>query len=172
MNRHPSHFHLTPLAHLARHVLSASLAVAAAGAMAQTAGTAGGDTTLDEVRVKEQAEAIGGLQKTYSGGQLARGGDLGLLGRVDLMNVPFSTTNYTSELIENQQAQSVADVVMNDASVRPMASRGGFGDDFQIRGFTVGNGDLAINGLYGLAPSTRIPLESIERVEVLKGPAH
>ena len=59
---------------------------------------------------------------------------------------------------------------MNDASVRPLAARGGFGDEFQIRGLTLPNGDLAINGLYGLAPSTRIPLESIERVEVLKGP--
>lgn len=169
MNRHASQaqfrFHLSPLARVIRQCLGAGLALAAAGAMAQTAGT-----TLEQVTISDQAEAIGGLQKTYSGGQLARGGDLGLLGRVDLMNVPFSTTNYTSELIENQQAQSVVDVVMNDASVRPMASRGGFGDDFQIRGFTVGNGDLAINGLYGLAPSTRIPLEMIERVEVLKGP--
>ncbi|MFT3800774.1 MAG: TonB-dependent siderophore receptor [Burkholderiaceae bacterium] len=128
------------------------------------------DRTLPSVTVYSQPEAIGGLQKTYSGGQLARGGYLGLLGITDLMNVPFSTTNYTSELIQNQQALSVADVVMNDASVRPLASRGGFGDDFQIRGYQVGNGDIAINGLLGLSPSTRIPLESIERVEVLKGP--
>ncbi|WP_159880955.1 TonB-dependent receptor plug domain-containing protein, partial [Raoultella sp. 18111] len=87
-----------------------------------------------------------------------------------LMNVPFSTTNYTSELIQNQQALSVADVVMNDASVRTLTSRGGFGDDFQIRGFTVSNSDISMNGLFGLAPSTRVPLEMIERVEVLKGP--
>ncbi len=128
------------------------------------------DRTLPSVTVYSQPEAIGGLQKTYSGGQLARGGYLGLLGVTDLMNVPFSTTNYTSELIQNQQGRSVADVVMNDASVRPLASRGGFGDDFQIRGYQVGNGDIAINGLLGLSPSTRLPLETIERVEVLKGP--
>ncbi|MEZ4179850.1 hypothetical protein QUR65_24110, partial [Salmonella enterica] len=86
----------------------------AAGAAAQATSR----TALDEVVVSEQAEAIGGLQKTYSGGQFARGGSLGILGTTDLMNVPFSTTNYTSELIQNQQALSVADVVMNDASVR------------------------------------------------------
>lgn len=120
--------------------------------------------------MSDQAEAIGGLQKTYSGGQFARGGSLGLLGNTDLMNVPFSTTNYTSELIQNQQALSVADVVMNDASVRTLTSRGGFGDDFQVRGFTVSNTDISMNGLFGLAPSTRVPLEMIERVEVLKGP--
>jgi len=157
---------LSPVAHFIRHALATSLVAATAGAVAQPAV----NKTLSQVEVTDQAEAIGGLQKTYSGGQLARGGDLGLLGRVDLMDVPFSTTNYTSELIENQQAQSVSDVVMNDASVRPLAARGGFGDEFQIRGLTMPNGDLAINGLYGLAPSTRIPLEMIERVEVLKGP--
>ncbi|HZY18996.1 MAG TPA: TonB-dependent siderophore receptor [Ramlibacter sp.] len=172
---------------MTRQWLGAGLAIAAASAVAQTAPAAGAaaqpapgasataqtaptNRALSGVTVYGTVDAIGGLQKTYSGGQLARGGNLGLLGITDLMNVPFSTTNYTAELIENQQARSVADVVMNDASVRTLTSRGGFGDDFQIRGFQVGNGDLAINGLLGLAPSTRIPLEFVERVEVLKGP--
>ncbi|PIF26435.1 iron complex outermembrane receptor protein [Acidovorax sp. 56] len=125
---------------------------------------------LAEVVVSEEAEAIGGLQKTYSGGQFARGGDLGILGKTDLMNVPFSTTNYTAELIENQQGLTVSDVVMSDASVRTLQARGGYGDDFQIRGFAVSPRDISMNGLFGLTPSTRIPLEMIERVEVLKGP--
>ena len=158
----------TPVARLLRQGLGVSLALAAAGAAAQTAAT--GSQQLHEVTVFGEAEAIGGLQKTYSGGQFARGGSLGILGITDLMNVPFSTTNYTSELIQNQQALSVADVVMNDASVRPLTSRGGFGDDFQIRGFTVPNGDIGFNGLFGLATTTRVPLEMVERVEVLKGP--
>jgi len=165
-----------PLALLIRQCLGAGLALAAAGVAAQTAGTtytgaaAPSGKALKEVIVSDQAEAIGGLQKTYSGGQFARGGSLGILGNTDLMNVPFSTTNYTSELIQNQQALSVADVVMNDASVRTLTSRGGFGDDFQVRGFTVSNTDVSMNGLFGLSPSTRVPLEMIERVEVLKGP--
>lgn len=154
---------------LARHCLVACLAFAAASAAAQ-APTAPATGQLGEVVVSGEAEAIGGLQKTYAGGQFARGGSLGILGITDLMNVPFSTTNYTAELIQNQQALSVADVVMNDASVRPLTSRGGFGDDFQIRGFTVPNADIGLNGLFGLTPTTRVPLEMIERVEVLKGP--
>ena len=166
----------TPLALLVCQCLGVGLAFAAAGVAAQTAGAAPAGTTapagtaLKELIVSDQAEAIGGLQKTYSGGQFARGGSLGLLGNNDLMNVPFSTTNYTSELIQNQQALSVADVLMNDASVRTLTSRGGFGDHFQVRGFTVFNSDISMNGLFGLAPSTRVPLEMIERVEVLKGP--
>jgi len=173
-----SFFALKPLAQLARQCLGGSLALLAVGAMAQTAtGTADNaattsstGTSLQEVVVTDQAQSIGGLQKTYSGGQLARGGSLGILGITDLMNVPFSTTNYTSELIENQQGITISDVVMNDASVRTLQARGGYGDDFQIRGFSVGSRDVSMNGLYGLAPSTRMPVEMLERVEVLKGP--
>jgi iron complex outermembrane receptor protein len=165
-SRPQTRFAPKPLAQRMRQCLGASLALLAAGATAQT--TTG--TTLQEVVVSDQAEAIGGLQKTYSGGQFARGGSLGILGITDLMNVPFSTTNYTAELIENQQALTIADVVMNDASVRTLAARGGYGDDFQVRGFTVNSRDVGMNGLVGLAPATRIPLEMIERVEVLKGP--
>lgn len=161
----PSCFPLTRL----NALLGAGFALAAAGAVAQTKMQT---TQLEEVKVTAQAEAaaIGGLQKTYSGGQLARGGDLGILGRTDLMNVPFSTTNYTSELIENQQALTISDVVMNDASVRTLQTRGGYGDDFQIRGFAVGSRDVSMNGLFGLSPATRMPVEMLERVEVLKGP--
>jgi iron complex outermembrane receptor protein len=158
-------FALDSLASLIRQCLGAGLAIVAVGASAQTAPKA-----MGQVDVSGEAEIIGGLQKTYSGGQFARGGDLGILGRTDMMDVPFSTTNYTSELIENQQARTISDVVMNDASVRTLQARGGFGDDFQIRGFSVGARDTSINGLYGLSAATRTPLEFIERVEVLKGP--
>lgn len=175
--RQDSRFRLSPFAQVARQLLGVGLTLAAAGAAAQatspqqtTPQAAPASRTLAPVTVYSSPESIGGLQKTYSGGQLARGGNLGLLGVTDLMNVPFSTTNYTSELIENQQARTVADVVLNDASVRTLTARGGFGDDFQIRGFQVGNGDIALNGLFGITPSTNVPIEFIERVEVLKGP--
>jgi outer membrane receptor protein involved in Fe transport len=123
---------------------------------------------LQEVTVKETK--LGGLQEPYAGGQVARGGSLGVLGTANMMDVPFNTVNFTSRLIEDQQARSVADVVVNDASARALTAAGGFGDEFQIRGFSVSNADTGINGLFGLAPTSRIPLEMVERVEVLKGP--
>ncbi len=86
------------------------------------------------------------------------------------MDTPFSTVNYTSELIEDIQARTLADIITNDASVRTTTSTGGFGEDFQIRGFSVGTGDVGMNGLYGLLSANRLPLEFVERVEVLKGP--
>lgn len=125
--------------------------------------------TLSEVEVKSAADK-NVLAKPYAGGQVAKGGSLGVLGNQDVMDVPFSTVNYTSELIQNQQARSVADVVVNDASVRALTAPGGFGDQFQIRGYTVGNEDTGLNGLFGLTSTTRVPLEMVERVQVLKGP--
>ncbi len=113
---------------------------------------------------------LGDLSAPYAGGQLATGGSLGLLGAEDIMDSPFSTVNYTSELLYDQQARTLADVVVNDASVRTLTSTGGFGEDFQIRGFPVGSGDVSVNGLYGLVSSSRVPVQILERVEVLKGP--
>lgn len=110
------------------------------------------------------------LQPEYAGGQVARGGSLGILGSLDVMDTPFSTMNYTAETIENTQARTLADVVINESSVRTLTSTGGFGEDFQIRGYTVASGDVGINGLYGLVSSSRMPAAIMERVEVLKGP--
>lgn len=126
--------------------------------------------TLDQVTVDGDGKTENGLEKTYAGGQVARGGSLGILGTSSVMDVPFSTTNYTAELVKNQQARTVADVITNDASVRTESASGGFGDVFKIRGFSVQNSDIGINGLYGLTPTTHVPVELIERVEVLKGP--
>ncbi|HBP29504.1 MAG TPA: TonB-dependent siderophore receptor [Advenella kashmirensis] len=86
------------------------------------------------------------------------------------MDTPFSTTNYTSQFLNDQQARTLADVVVNEASVRVMTSTGSFSEDFQIRGFKVDSGDVGLNGLYGLASSNRMPTAMMERVEVLKGP--
>ena len=37
----------------------------------------------------------GALPPPYAGGQVARGGSLGLLGTRGVMDIPFSTTNFT-----------------------------------------------------------------------------
>ena len=134
---------------------------------------------LPEVVVTSEAETPGvgrviitgaRAETTLAGGRVARGGGLGVLGFADVMDTPFSTTNYTAQIIEDQQARTLADVVVNEASVRTMTSTGGFSEDFQIRGFNVTSGDVGLNGLYGLTSSNRMPTAFMERVEVLKGP--
>jgi len=106
----------------------------------------------------------------YMNGGVARRGGIGVLGAGDIMDTPFSTTNYTSQLLEDQQARALADAVVNEASVRVQTSTSGFSEDFQIRGFSVASGDVGVNGLYGLSSGNRMPAAMMERVEVLKGP--
>lgn len=151
---------------LLRYLTATSLLIASGGAIAQTAAST---TMLPAVTVQGDSSASG-LQQPYAGGQVAKGGGLGLLGTGNVMDTPFSTVNYTSELIEDLQARTLADVIINDASVRMTTSTGGFGEDFQIRGFSVGSGDVGLNGLYGLLSANRVPMELVERVELLKGP--
>lgn len=127
-----------------------------------------GVSTLPAVTVS--AIVATDLPSAYAGGQVARGGSLGLLGIQNAMDVPFSTTNYTVDLLENQQVRTLADVVVNDASVRMSTGGTGFDDTFQIRGFAVSATDVGLNGLYGLISQNRVPAQLVERVEILKGP--
>ncbi|GGC08586.1 ferric-mycobactin receptor FemA [Oxalicibacterium flavum] len=126
------------------------------------------ETTLPAVSVMAGSHADD-LPPAYTGGQVARGARLGMLGNVDVMNMPFSVTAYTSELIRNQQAHSLTDVLDNT----PGVSSGGpwFFDNFIIRGFEYQRSEIGFNGLYGIASVEGVQLEGIERVEVLKGPS-
>jgi iron complex outermembrane receptor protein len=128
--------------------------------------------TLPSIEVaSEGARRPGELPAPYAGGQVARGGSLGVLGTRDTLNTPFSTTNFTQKLIEDQQARTAADTLINDSSVRLTTGSNGFDDTFQIRGFQVNSSDVGFNGLYGLISSNRVAAQYIERIELLKGPA-
>ena len=155
----PQRFARTPLA------LAAGLLVAST-ALAQNTTS----EPMSTVVVSASADASAqGLPAVYAGGQVARGGRLGLLGNVDIMDTPFNSTNYTSALIQDQQARSVADVVQNDPSVRVARGFGNYQELYMIRGFPVGSDDTAYNGLYGLLPRQFVATELVERVEVLRG---
>jgi iron complex outermembrane recepter protein len=126
--------------------------------------------TLEAVTVEATAETRGKPMPVYAGGQVATAGKVGLLGNKSVMDTPFSMTSYTQELIQNQQASTVADVVANDPSVRIINPRFGRFDQFTIRGFNLVNSEIAFNGLYGIVPTYTVPVESAERVEIFKGP--
>ncbi|WP_333877729.1 TonB-dependent receptor [Methylobacter sp.] len=126
--------------------------------------------TLPVVKVTANAEIPGDLPKAYPGGQVARGGRLGILGNRDIMDVPFNITSYTAEHIENQQARTVAEVLVSDPSVRFTTSAGHMYENYRIRGFPINASELALNGMYGLTPYGHVATEFVERVEVLKGP--
>lgn len=126
--------------------------------------------TLPEVTVKSEVDDTGELPKAYAGGQVAKGGKVGLLGNKDVLDTPFNVTNYTSQTIQDQQARSLSDLLISDPSVRLSSARTNINEDFSIRGFPVASQDVALNGMYGLMPYFRVPIEMAERVEVLKGP--
>lgn len=110
-----------------------------------------------------------GLKPAFAGGQVATGGRVGVFGAMDVMDTPFATTAYTEELIRNQQARSVADVLQNDPAVRVSKGFGNFQELYIIRGFPVYSDDMTYNGLYGVLPRQFVAPELLERVEVFHG---
>ncbi|VXB83965.1 TonB-dependent siderophore receptor [Massilia sp. 9I] len=145
------------------------IALAAAAFAAQAQDTAPTEPVATVVVTASADASAQGLPSAYAGGQVARGGRLGLLGNVDIMDTPFNTTNYTLGIIQEQQARSVADVVQNDSAVRSARGFGNYQELYMIRGFPVYSDDMAYNGLYGLLPRQYIASELLERVEVLRG---
>ena len=145
----------------------------ATAASAQTAGTApvaGSTASLPTVTVTAGSGLGEELPQPYSGGQVATGARLGLMGQLDNLDTPFNLTAFTAQLIEDQQARTLADVLSNDPTVRFTTSNGHAYENFRIRGFDVNQNDVAVEGMFGLLPLGHIPVEFIERVEVLKGP--
>lgn len=83
-----------------------------------------------------------------------------------IKDIPQAISYVTKELIADQQAYRVNDVVKNISGVNQFS----YYDDFVFRGFRSGNtyiNGLRVIGLFGPQPL----LVNIERVEVVKGPA-
>jgi iron complex outermembrane receptor protein len=162
-----------PPPHFSSHTLKfGSISIAFATALTAFSAQAQTSTTLDEVVVSADAPPPSStiLPEKYAGGQTAKGARMGILGNMDLVDAPFSASAYTDQLIEEQQAQVLSDVLLNDASVHKVMS-GNYGYELlHIRGFLTSQGDIAFNGLYGIAPYSRVPVEMLERVEIIKGP--
>ncbi|SMG51426.1 TonB-dependent receptor [Paraburkholderia susongensis] len=128
------------------------------------------DSTLPTVRVQAAKDVLpGDLAPTFRGGQVARGGDFGVLGQQKNIDMPFSMTTYTSKLIEDQQARTIADVLANDPAVRTAYGYGNFSQVIVIRGFQLQGDDVSLNGLYGITPRQLVATDALERVDVFKG---
>lgn len=138
-----------------------------------TANAAPDALTLDTTNVNARYNGATALPETLAGGQVARGARLGMMGNKDVMETPFSVTSYTAKTLADLQTVTVADALERDPSVRSTGQTGGIVDSFFIRGFPIGEGnlgELAFDGVYGVAPNYRVFTDYAERVEVLKGP--
>ncbi|MDR2297449.1 MAG: TonB-dependent siderophore receptor [Comamonas sp.] len=154
-----------------RQISLAAIALSSQQALfAQVADTAGQEATLQAVTVEASADASAqGLAKPFAGGQVATGARTGILGTQDWKSSSFSSTAYTSQLIEDTQSKSVGDVLLNDPSIRQARGYGNFQELYMLRGMPVYSDDIAYNGLYGLLPRQYVASEFFERVEVLRG---
>jgi iron complex outermembrane receptor protein len=148
---------------------SLRFAIGCALALATTVGSAqqaGSDQELEEIIVTGSQIR---LPDPFAGGQVAQGGRAGILGNLETLETPFSSTNYTEELMRNQQAKSVADVLLNDPNVRVARGFGNFQELFIIRGFPAYSDDMTYNGIYGILPRQFVASEFMERVELFRG---
>jgi len=161
--------------HPAFRLSALSLAILASGAFpsayAQTSDNEGsGGNTLAPVEVQSSASASkSGLSEAYAGGQVAEGGSIGILGAQDVMETPYNVTNYTEQLIEDQQAASVGEVLLNDPAVRVARGFGNYQQVYLVRGLPIYSDDITYNGLYGLLPRQYLASNFIERVQVFRG---
>jgi len=102
-------------------------------------------------------------------GYLSDAVTVGNLDGATLAETPLSATVVTRELLTDQGARVLSDVVKNDASIGEDYAPVGYYGDYAIRGFAI---DLAtglqVNGMT-IAGEQDVPLENKERVEFLKG---
>ena len=131
-------------------------------------------TVLETIVVQgsQATGTVGQPSAPFSGGQISTEARLGALGNRPIKDTPFSVTAYTAKLIRDQQARTVADITLNDPSVRADAPANSERDSFFIRGFSVVNLDILYDGLPYIANPRRHFLEGIEQVQVLKGPSN
>lgn len=149
--------------------MALAAAVTALPVTALAADTVEPDTyDMDTVEVVGQRPAAEPAQDVYAGGQIARRSHLGVLGERDFMDVPFNVTTFSNQMIENQQASSIVDVITNDPSVSDM-TLSSVSQAWMIRGFKAQQQDTQLRGIYGIAPRFYGGIEYVDRVELLKG---
>ena len=100
---------------------------------------------------------------------MANGGRLGMLGQQNAMDVPFNIISYTSKLVEDQQAKTIADVVANDAGVQFVQGYGNSAETFRIRGLKFDSDDMTFGGLSGVLPRQVVDAQMVDRIEIFKG---
>ena len=121
------------------------------------------DMTVSDTEIIE----VYGRQLGYHAGDASTATKMDM----SLLETPMSVFVINSALIEDQQAFRFDQILQNDASVQKSNNAFGAYSSYSIRGFDLDNAaNYLLNGrkYVNLAAS---PVETLERVEVLKGPA-
>ena len=153
--------------------MNKTLLALAIGAVTHSAFAA--ETPKEETLVVQSAPASdfkpGGdqLVPAFLDGQVANGGRMGMLGQQNAMDVPFNIISYTSKLVEDQQAKTIADVVANDAGVQSVQGYGNSAESYRIRGLKFDGDDMTFGGLSGVLPRQVVDTQMVDRIEIFKG---
>ncbi|MFN4311557.1 MAG: TonB-dependent siderophore receptor [Ferrovibrio sp.] len=139
-------------------------------AAAQTAPTVDAPTQLPSIQVEGQT-----VEETADGpvaGYRATRSATGTKTDTPLKDVPQAVNVVPRQVIEDQQANRLTDVLMNVPNVQPGSTIGNRAENFTVRGFrgeTYARDGVVNNPLF--TNETFLDLANVERVEVLKGPA-
>ena len=158
-----------------RFTSGGTVTIARQGGEANTFAAPAGAISLDTIEVQgANPNSTMTLMPPYAGGQVATGGQVGMLGNRNVMDTPFSITSYTNKTIKDQQAQTVQDVLSNDPSI--VSNTQNSGNDYgaiTFRGFRDSSENMSgsLNGLPAMSPLRAPDMDYIERVEVLRGPS-
>ena len=110
---------------------------------------------------------MGGADSAYR----VKDANISVLGKKPLKDTPYSVEVYSSELMKNKQARSLANITKGDASVDLLVdSLTSENNQVNIRGLSVyGSLSKRVDGLVAMVRSGDLPVEHMERVDILKG---
>lgn len=129
------------------------------------------EVVLPTVTVSASGEPLPGeLPVPFSGGQVAKGLSLGILGARDIFETPLSVKSLTAQGVRDSMATTMTDIVSREPSAISN-THGGTYEYVSIRGFvTQTNYDGLYNGLRVPNVQPVIP-ELYERINVVRGPS-
>ena len=127
----------------------------------------GGPVRLNSITVEGKAESAYGPVDGYKASRSATATKTD----TPIIDTPAAIQVIPRQVIEDQGARRLADVVRNTSSVQASSANGGRSDLFLIRGFAANR--IARDGFLSASSfgdAAQLGLANVERVEVLKGP--
>ncbi|WAG79981.1 TonB-dependent siderophore receptor [Metapseudomonas furukawaii] len=143
-----------------RHWLAAGIGLAVTQAGAVESPRPGDGLELDELRIQDRRADDYRTERSASAKNA-----------VPLLDTPQTITVVPAQVMRDQQALSLRQVLTNLSGITFNAGEGGggSGDSINIRGFSA-NANLQIDGLRDSAQNNRTDTFNIEQIEVIKGP--
>ena len=109
---------------------------------------------------------------TLAGGLLSKKAHMGIMGDVDVLDIPYSMQSMTTKAIEtySDPSQPLANVLLNNPSIRTSTSSPMY-SDFSMRGINMNGNHFMLNGVPSMfSQYTMPPAHIIERMDITSGP--